>query len=315
MQLSHILEAKDRIKPYALVTPLIPIERLNEHLGFTPWVKLESLQSMGAFKIRGAMNAALKLSPEQLAHGLITASSGNHGRAVALAAKLLGVPSFIVLPETVTQFKREEIEKLGAKTLLVSPQERIRIAQEISDKDGYQFIHPYDHEDVLAGQGTIGLEILEQHPSVKTVFVPMGGGGLIGGISLAIKSLRPDVTVIGLEPAAVPKFSHNLNRETPLPVEVEPSIADALMSNKPGLLPLAIVKKHVDRVISVKEEFLKQAYSLLLQDGRIWCEPSSSIGFGAILQGELNDFDLTDSVFVISGGNIRLNEVQQVLTK
>lgn len=315
MQLSQILEAKERIAPYALVTPLIPLERLEDQLGFVPWVKLESMQNMGAFKIRGAMNAALKLSETDLQKGLITASSGNHGRAVALAAQMLGVPSFIVLPETVTAFKRQEIEKLGAKTLLVSPQERIRIGLEIAKEEGYHFIHPYDEEDVLAGQGTIGLEILEQHPDTKTVFVPMGGGGLIGGISTAIKAMRPDVKVIGLEPAAVPKFSQNLRNRVPVPVETSPSLADALMSNKPGNLPLEIVKQHVDQIISVKEEFLKQAYGMLVQDGRIWCEPSSAIGFGAVLQGEVDAMDLAESVFVISGGNILLGEAQAILSK
>lgn len=313
MTLSQIQNARDRIKPYAIQTPLIQLQRLKDELGFIPSLKLENLQNMGAFKIRGAMNAALQLSEADLRGGLMTASSGNHGRAVALAAKMLGVPATIVLPDTVSQLKRQAIEKLGARTILVEPQQRIPIGLALAKEEGYHFIHPYDDEDVIAGQGTIGLEILEQYPEVRTVFVPMGGGGLISGISLAMKSLRPDVIVIGLEPAAVPKFSQNLMHADPLPVTAHPSLADALMSNTPGRLPLQMVRQHVDRIISVQEPHLKEAFRLLLEEGRIWAEPSSAIGLGAVLQEKMDPQDLVNSVFVISGGNISSSDALAIL--
>lgn len=313
MKIDQIFQARERIAPYALTTPLIPLERLEERLGFVPWVKLENLQNMGAFKIRGAMNAVLKLSSDDRQRGLITASSGNHGRAVALAAYQLGVPAMIVLPNTVRQLKLAEIEKLGAKTLLVEPQERLEIARRMAEEDGYSMIHPFDHEDVIAGQGTIGLEILDQLPEVTNVLVPMGGGGLISGIARAIKALNPEVKMIGLEPAAVPKFSQNLALDIPQAVTEQPSIADALLSNKPGRLPLRLVREYVDEIISVEEEPLREGFRLLIEEGRILAEPSSAIGFGAFLQGSLNHLNLAHSVFVISGGNISLADVWSIL--
>ena len=313
MKIDQIFQARERIAPYTITTPLIPLERLEDRLGFVPWVKLENLQNMGAFKIRGAMNAVLRLSPDDRERGLITASSGNHGRAVALAAYQLGVPALIVLPNTVRSLKLREIEKLGAKTLLVEPQERLEIARQIAEEEGYSMIHPFDQADVIAGQGTIGLEILDQFPEVKNVFVPMGGGGLISGIASAIKALQPEVKVIGLETAAVPKFSQNMKNVIPVTVSEKPSIADALLSNKPGKLPLELVKKHVDQIISVEEEPLRDGFRLLIEEGRIIAEPSSAIGIGAVLQGALNDLNLANSVFVISGGNISPQDIWSIL--
>ena len=313
MKIDQIFQARERIAPYALTTPLIPLERLEEQLGFVPWVKLENMQNMGAFKIRGAMNAVLKLSSDDRKKGLITASSGNHGRAVALAAYQLGVPALIVLPNTVLELKRNAIEKLGAKTMLVEPQERLDIARQIAREEGYSMIHPFDNEDVIAGQGTIGLEILDQLPEVQNVFVPMGGGGLISGIASAIKLLNPEVKVIGMEPAAVPKFSQNLKNTSPQAVAERPSIADALLSNKPGQRPLELVKKYVDEIISVEEKPLKDAFRLLLEEGRILAEPSSAITFGALLQGSLDHLNLANSVFVISGGNVSLEDIHRIL--
>lgn len=313
MKIDQIFQARERIAPYTLTTPLIPLERLEDRLGFVPWVKLENLQNMGAFKIRGAMNAVLRLSPDDRERGLITASSGNHGRAVALAAYQLGVPALIVLPNTVRSLKLREIEKLGAKTLLVEPQERLEIARQIAEEEGYSMIHPFDQADVIAGQGTIGLEILDQFPEVKNVFVPMGGGGLISGIASAIKALQPEVKVIGLETAAVPKFSQNMKNVIPVTVSEKPSIADALLSIKPGKLPLELVKKHVDQIISVEEEPLRDGFRLLIEEGRIIAEPSSAIGIGAVLQGTLNDLNLANSVFVISGGNISPQDIWSIL--
>lgn len=304
MKYESFLEARKRIEPYIIKTPLIPLERLRDLLGFTPWVKLENMQNIGAFKIRGAMNAALQLRPEEIKEGFITASSGNHGKAVAYAAKLLHTRALILLPDTVSPVKLEGVRSLGAQTQLVEPQKRIDIAEKIAREKGLTFIHPYNDVHVIGGQGTLGLEMIEQHPGLKRILVPMGGGGLISGIALAVKLIRPDIEIIGLEPAAVPKFSQNLSAPTLHHVAEEPSIADALLSNKPGVLALDIVRQYVDRVISVKEAPLKEAYRLLLEEGKIYCEPSSAIGFGALIQGELQNAQMEDSVFVISGGNI-----------
>lgn len=313
MNYKDIFSARKRIDKYIIKTPLIPLERLSQSLGFTPYVKLENLQNIGAFKIRGAMNAALKLGKEELSKGLITASSGNHGRAVAYAAKMLGTKALILLPSTVTSTKLKAIEELGARTMLVEPQKRIEIAQEISSKEGYHFIHPYNDEDVISGQGSLGLEILDQLPSTKRVLVPMGGGGLISGITLAIKEHNPQVEIIGLEPAAVPKFTINLSESKIISAPEKPSIADALLSNRPGSIALGVARSHIDRIISVEEEPLRKAYKFLVEEGRVYCEPSSAIGFGALIQGALSGLDMSSSVFVISGGNISLDLINKIL--
>ncbi len=313
MNYKDIAQAKKRIDPYIIETPLIALSRLEDKLGFIPYVKLENLQNIGAFKIRGAMNAALQLDEEKIKSGLITASSGNHGRAVAYAAKMLDTRALILLPNTVTPTKLKAVQELGAKTMLVEPQKRIEIAEEIAKKEGYTFLHPFNDRDVIAGQGSLGIEIIKQLPQTKRVLVPMGGGGLIGGIALAVKHLNPEIEIIGLEPAAVPKFSYNLKRNEIEAVEEKPSIADALLSNRPGSLPLEIARKYVDRVISVQEEPLKEAYKLLLEEGRVYCEPSSALGFGALVQGEFKDIDMADSVFLISGGNISLDLINKIL--
>lgn len=313
MNLEEIKKARARISPHIIKTPLIPLNRLEEMLGFTPWVKLENMQNIGAFKIRGAMNAALLLSKSQAQNGLITASSGNHGRAVAYAAKILATKCLILLPNTVSSAKHEGIKSLGAQTKLVEPQRRIEIGLEIAKEKGLTFIHPFNDKDVINGQGSLGLEIIEQLPQIKRILVPMGGGGLISGISLALKQARPDIEIIGLEPAAVPKFSQNLHSKTIHSVSEKLSIADALLTNTPGEIALEVVRKYVDQVISVEETYLKKAYQLLTQEGKIYCEPSSAIGFGAVLQGEFHLKDMENSVFLISGGNILPGMIAEIL--
>lgn len=313
MNLKEIINAQKRIAPYIIRTPLIPIERLEDSLGFTPWVKLENMQNIGAFKIRGAMNATLLLSKEEINRGFITASSGNHGRALAYAAKVLNTKALILLPNTVSRAKLEGIKALGAQTKLVEPQKRIEIAMEMAEKEGLTFIHPFNDENVIYGQGSLGLEIVEQFPLVKRILIPMGGGGLISGIALAIKLTRPDIEIIGLEPAAVPKFSLNMNSKTIHSVAEAPSIADGLLTNKPGKIALDLVRKYVDRIISVKEAPLKEAYRLLIEEGKIYCEASSAIGLAAVLQGEFPSSDMENSVFLISGGNVLPDMISTIL--
>lgn len=313
MELKELEAAKKRIENYIVKTPLIPLKRLEEKLGFTPWLKLENLQNIGAFKIRGAMNAALQLSPEEISKGFITASSGNHGRAVSYAAKALNTKALILLPNTVSHLKHQAIKDLGAETMLVEPQQRIEIAQQISKERDLHFIHPYNDMDVILGQASLGFEILEQLSSVKKIFVPMGGGGLISGILLAIKAIKPSVEVIGLEPAALPKFSHNLNKNIIEAVEESPSIADALLSNKPGALALEIVRERLDRLISVEEAAIKEAFKLLLEEGKILAEPSSVIGLASVLQEQMKGQDFENSVFLISGGNISLDSISKIM--
>lgn len=315
MNKERFVEAQKRIRDYVIKTPLIPLERLGDTLGFVPWVKLENMQNIGAFKIRGAMNAALQLTREELSKGLITASSGNHGRAVSYAAKKLGVEALIVLPNTVKEAKLKGVQELGALTKLVEPQQRIRIAMEIAQNKGYTFIHPFDDEKVIVGQGTLGLEILEQFPEVKRIVVPMGGGGLISGIAMAIKAIQPQIEIVGLEPKAVPKFSENLHRAIPEPVKESPSIADALLSNLPGSIALGVAKKYIDEIYSIEEQHIRKGYEFLLQQGKIFSEPSSAIGFGACFQGCFEGKNMENTVFLISGGNISVCDAAKIISQ
>lgn len=309
--LSSIQEARERIRDFVFSTPLLPVERLKEALGFTPYLKLENLQSMGAFKIRGAANAVLSLSEETRRLGVVTASSGNHGRALATMAKALEIPCTIFLPDTVTAKKLQNIKSLGVAIKLVDPLERIPLAQSYARDHGMHFVHPFDQEEVIYGQGTIGLELLEQKPNLRQVFVPIGGGGLIAGITLAMKQLKPEIKVIGLEPAKVPKVSSALRD---LPCEVQPTLADALMTPKLGTIPLSIIRDQVDEIITVEDKFMIEALALLTEVGLI-VEPSSSIGIAACLQKGPLGSEMEDSAFIISGGNTSLADLLHLIAQ
>ncbi|WP_235616203.1 threonine ammonia-lyase [Lysinibacillus parviboronicapiens] len=256
LTLEKIQAAKIKLAPYIYETPVIRLYGLDDILGCNVFIKAENMQKTNSFKLRGALNKMLSMPIEQLQNGVIAASSGNHGKGVAYAAKLLNIQATIVLPDTAPIVKVEGIRALGANVVLCKLAERHAVTERLSVAHNYAIIHPYDDYHIMAGQGTVGLEILEQLPHVDTIVVPMGGGGLISGVATAIKSLAPHVKVIGAEPAVVSRYAKSLKAGERLLVEEQKSLADALLTLQPGERNFPIVQKLVDRVVSVEEDFL-----------------------------------------------------------
>lgn len=309
MDLQTIKAARERIAPYIVQTPLIRLTNLDAYLGCQVYVKCECMQNTGAFKLRGAMNKALSLSEEELARGIVCASSGNHGRGIAYAAKMLGTKATIVMPYTAPKVKVEAIKALGAEVVQCETSERFDVAERVRAETGATMVPPYNDEAVMTGQGTAGLEIMEQLPDVDAVVVPVSGGGLIGGVSTAIKGTDSRVKVYGAEPANLPRYSLSLEAGEPRKVEQKPTIADALVSQMPGDKCFPYVKANVDSVSPVSDEYVLKGMKLLLCEGKILAEPSSGIGIGAVLEGKLK-FAPTDKVcFLISGGSVGLEQL------
>lgn len=312
LTVQEIRDARTRIAPYAVKTPLLRLPALDSHLGCQVYAKAENMQTTGSFKYRGAMNKILSLSTEELERGIVAASSGNHGKALAYAAKMLGVKATIVLPYTAAQIKVDTIAGWGAETVRCDVSERFEVAERICRERGATLVPPYNDEAVMAGQGTAGLELMEQAPDLDMVVVPVSGGGLIGGISTAVKALSPQTKVYGAEPAALPRYSVSLAAGRPTRVPAGKSMADALVSNMPGPLCFPVVAAHADGFAAVDDAFLLKAMKLLLLEGKLLAEPSSAIGLGAVLQGLL-PVKPTDRVcFVISGGSVSLEQLDML---
>lgn len=315
VDLERILEAKARIAPYIYKTPVLRMESMDDKLGCEVYVKAECLQRTNSFKIRGALNKMLYMGAEKLAGGVVAASSGNHGKGVAFAAKLLGVKAIIVVPETAPRIKVEGIQAYGAEVVICKLAERHAIAKKLSDERGLILVPPYDDYDIMAGQGTVGLEIMEQLPDVDCVVVPVGGGGLIGGVSTAVKSLSPSTKVIGAEPEKMPRYSRSLAAGTPVTIDECKCIADALLTLRPGDRNFPIVRSIVDAIVTSSDESMITGMRLLLMEGRILSEPSSAAGIGAALQKDLPVSPSDKVCFVISGGSVGLEQVRKVLSE
>lgn len=310
LTLEKIFEAKNRIAPYITTTPLIRMEKLDEFLGCQVYLKAECMQITGAFKLRGAVNKIKTLTPEQLSCGIVAASSGNHGKAVAYTAKKLGAKATIVMPYTAPAIKVNAIKELGAEVVQCDTSERFEVAERICKERNATMVPPFNDEDIMAGQGTSGIEIMEQCPDIDKVIVPVSGGGLIGGVSTAIKGMNSSVKVYGAEPAALPRYSASLKAGKPVKVEQKKSIADALVAQIPGDKCYPYIAKNTDGFFDVEDEYLLKAWKLLLTEGKILCEPSSAIGIGAVLQG-LAKVEKDEKVcFLISGGSVGLEQLK-----
>jgi threonine dehydratase len=297
VSLDDIKAAATRVTAVARRTPLIPTAVSAFHL------KCENMQPMGAFKQRGAYNMVAQLAPDVRARGVITYSSGNHGQAVAMAAQILGAPAVIVMPETAPAVKVEGARAYGAEVVFAGRTsfDRKEKAEAIAAARQLTIVPPFDHEWIIAGQGTVGLEIVDQCPEVRTVFVPVGGGGLISGVATAIKRSRPDVTVVGVEPAGAAKMSTSLAAGEPVTLEKSASIADGLLTLRPGDLTFAHVKAFVDRVMTVTDDQIASAVKWLFRTSRIVAEPSGAASTAAVLA--LGPPSST-TVAIVSGGNV-----------
>jgi len=310
VSLDDVRAAATRIAGVARRTPLIDVGGVHGEPAFA--VKCENMQPAGAFKIRGAYNMLAQLSPEARAAGVITYSSGNHGQAVALAAQLLGVTAVVVMPETAPRVKVRGAERLGAEVLFAGTTvlDRKSRAESEAATRGLTMVPPFDHPWIIAGQGTCGLEIVEQHPSVTVVYVPIGGGGLISGVAIAVKALRPTVRVIGVEPAGAPKMTASRVAGHPVTLPKTASIADGLVAVRPGDLTFAHVQALVDEVLTVDDGEIASAVKWLFDNAKLVAEPSGAASVAAVLRDKPAREDV---VAVLSGGNVALEDYSKYI--
>jgi len=311
VSLDDIRAAAARIAGVARRTPLIDVGGITGEPAFA--IKCENMQPAGAFKIRGAYNMVAQLSAEARGAGVITYSSGNHGQAMALAARLLGIRAVVVMPETAPRVKVEGAERLGAEVVFAGTTVLDRKARAESEAaaHGLTMVPPFDHPWIIAGQGTCGLEIVEQHPAVSAVYVPMGGGGLISGVSVAVKSLRPTTRVIGVEPEGAPKMTVSRAAGHPVTLPKTASIADGLLSIRPGDLTFAHVQALVDDVLTVSEREIEGAVKWLFDHANVVAEPSGAASVAAVLRQR----SAADGVVaIISGGNVSPEDYAKYIT-
>jgi len=311
--LGDLQDAARTIGPVAVRTPLLPADIVSEQLGVPVWVKPEMLQRGGAFKFRGAYNFLSHLSPDERARGVVAPSSGNHAQAVALAAKLYGVPAVVVMPTTVTAAKRSGAERLGARIELAgtTTAHRMARAEELVRDEGLTLVPPYDHPMIIAGQGTVGLEIAADLPDVDTVLVPVGGGGFSAGVAAAIKLSLPNARVIGVEPSGAPKLSRAREAGRPVRLEHSSGLADGLLAVEIGHITFAHHQRYIDDVVLVDDAALRGAMRLLLDRLKLVVEPSGAITIAALLGGKVKPRGPT--VAVLSGGNIEWDGLRELL--
>ena len=305
--LEEIRAARERIRSAARYTPLLEAPWPDTQAPEAPkalWLKAESLQPMGAFKIRGAFNMIAQLPKDSLDRGVITYSSGNHGQAVALAAQRLGAPAVIVMPTTAPAVKVDGCKSYGAEVIMAGTTslDRQKKAEEIAGNRGLTIVPPFDHKQIIIGQGTMGLEILEQCPEVGTVFVPVGGGGMASGVAAAIKLTKPSVRIVAVEPAGAPKMTTSLAAGHPVTLPSSKSIADGLMNLRPGDITFAHIHKFVDEVVTVSEEDIASAVGWLFRNARLVAEPSGAVTTAAVALGLGHPQGIV--VAVVSGGNV-----------
>jgi threonine dehydratase len=307
--LEAIREAAERVRPIARRTPLVDV---SAAAGRALFLKCESLQPGGAFKIRGAYNMVAQLTEDQRRRGVVTYSSGNHGQAMALAARALGAPAVVVMPTTAPSIKVDGARSFGAEVIFAGTTsiERRARAEDEAERRGLTMVPPFDHEWIIAGQGTAGLEILEQLPDVAAVLVPIGGGGLIAGVSAAIKLSRSGVQVIGVEPSGAAAMKASVEAGHAVTLESTASIADGLMPVRPGDLTFAHVQAFVDRIVAVDDRQIADAVVWAFEKAKIVAEPSGAATIAAALAGAADVAG--PAVAIVSGGNMSLERLEEL---
>lgn len=307
-------DAEKRLKDVVKETKLIYSATLSDESGNEIYLKPENLQETGAFKVRGAYNRIARLSDEQKKRGLIASSAGNHAQGVALAAQKLGVKAVIVMPKPTPLIKVEATKKYGAEVVLAGEiyDEAYAHAKMLQKEHGYEFIHPFEDDDVIIGQGTIGLEILKENPDIDIILVPIGGGGLIAGISVAAKALNPNIKIIGVEPEGAPCMIEALKAGKPVELESVHTIADGTAVRLAGTRTYEIVKDYVDDVVTVSDYELMDAFLILTERHKMIAENSGLLSVAAI-----NKIDVKNKKIacVVSGGNIDVLTLSSMITK
>ena len=312
--LAELRAAAAVLRGIAVRTPLLPADELAAEIGASAlFLKPETLQRGGAFKFRGAYYFLSRLSADARRRGVIAPSSGNHAQAVAMAAKMFGVPATVVMPTNVTAAKRSGAERLGARVVLAGTNTAHRMARalELVRDEGGTLVPPYDDATIIAGQGTAGLEIVEDLPDVGTVVVPVGGGGLSAGVATAVKLLAPKARVIGVEPAGAPKLTRARAAGAPVQLDATSGLADGLLAVQIGALPFAHHAAYIDDVVLVEDGALEGAMRHLLDRMKLVVEPSGAITVAALREGLVKPVGAT--VAVLSGGNIEWSGLHGIL--
>ncbi|MBF4590516.1 MULTISPECIES: threonine ammonia-lyase [unclassified Curtobacterium] len=317
--LDDIEKARETIAGVARVTPMETSQFLAEVLGSPVHLKCENLQRTGAYKLRGAYNRLSALTEEQRAAGVVAASAGNHAQGVALAARELGIPATIFTPVGVALPKLQATRHYGAEVVLRghSVEEALSAAKDFAAHTGAVFIPPFDHPAVIAGQGTVGLEIVDQVPDVDTVVVPIGGGGVISGIAIAVKGLAErlgrTIRVIGVQAENAAAYPDSLDAGEPVTITTTPTIADGIAVARPGDMNFPIIRDLVDEIVTVSDDDVARALLVLLERAKLVVEAAGAVGVAAIMAGSVRDTGRT--VVLLSGGNIDPLMMERIITR
>jgi len=313
----HIERARARIGDRVYKTPLAEGHNLSQTTGSKLFFKLENLQISGSFKERGAVNRLLLLSPDERARGVVAASAGNHAQGVALHATRLGIEAQIVMPIGTPLMKISRTRRYGAQVILhgATFDEAQAHARELCSARGMTFVHAFDDLEVMAGQGSIGLEILEQNPYIQCVVVPIGGGGLISGIAVAIKETNPKIRVIGVQTQACPSMKTALELGHPHEVEMTQTIADGIAVRRVGELTYPVVRDYVDDVVTVSEEDVANAILLLMEEEKVVAEGAGATGLAAVVAQRIPEVVGRKTAVVICGGNIDTNLISTIIER
>ena len=312
--LDDIEEARKTLNNVAYNTGLVHNTTFSEMTGNSIYLKMENLQKTGSFKIRGAFNKIAHLPKKYKKKGVIAASAGNHAQGVAMAAKAYGIKATIVMPKHAPLSKIAATRGYGAEVILHGHlyDEAYEKAREIQEETGAVFIHPFDDPEVIAGQGTIGIEILEDLPDTDIIIVPVGGGGLISGIAVATKSIKPDIKIIGVQSKNMPSMAESIFKDRITTVDGMPTIADGIAVKTPGKITFEIVKRYVDDIVTVDEDEIANAILLLMERAKVIAEGAGAASVAALLNrmGQLKDKKI---VALLSGGNIDVNMLSRII--
>jgi threonine dehydratase len=314
--LQDIQEAAAALRPHVHETPLLRAKALGQMAGVELWLKAENLQRTGSFKVRGAFNRIRRLSSEERRRGVVAASAGNHAQGVALAARELGVRATVVMPEGAPLVKVESTRGYGAEVVLHGGDfdEAYAYARQLQERGGAVLVHAFDDPAVIAGQGTVGLEIVEELPGVEAVVVPVGGGGLASGLAVAVKSLRPRAKVVGVQAAAAPAVWRSWHEGRAVAVPVGRTLADGLAVHSPRESVLRLLRRWLDDVVTVEEDELAGAMVLLLERSKLVAEGAGAAAVAALVYGKVALHGLR-TVAVVSGGNVDLNTLVRVVDR
>lgn len=307
--LDDIHKAAERIRPYIHRTPVLTNESLNEKVGAQVFLKCENMQKVGAFKFRGACNAVFSLSDEQATRGVCTHSSGNHAQALALAAKMRGIPAYIVMPNNASTVKKNAVAGYGGQVTFCAPTLEAREAtlRRIYERTGANVVHPYNDERVIAGQGTAALELLEDIPELDMILAPVGGGGLLSGISIATTETKKGIRVIAGEPEMADDAYRSIQTGA-IVTSVNPkTIADGLLTSL-GSLTFPIVQEHVEQIVTVSEQGIINAMKFIWERAKVIIEPSAAVAVGVLLEKKIDLTGLNVGV-ILSGGNVDLERL------